>query len=760
LLTGSSQTVLRQIRAVFDAGSMGNVPDGLLLERFVRREDESAFESLVERHGPMVLRVCRGRLKDEHDAEDAFQAVFLILARKARSLWVRDSIGPWLHAVALRTAASVRAEASRRRAFETRWAESTLRSVAEPRCDDPSPILLEELGRLAYRYRMPLLLCDLEGLSHEAAAERLGWPLGTVKSRQARGRARLRSRLLRHGLAPSASLLAFLPATKLQASLVASTVKLVCDGTTAGSIALSLANGVIRIMFLKRLLIFGGLTILLGTVGIGVTALAGSWDDPPAKSVAISAKPPGKPLRDVLREAARAVLADKKETSGFYVLTEVARAQARAGDKDGARETARLASEAARELEPVKFWTLLIAIAYARDVAGDRTGALKDLERVSVGADKIDEIVSVALAKRLIAEAQFDLGDTKAAGETVQALADTVLALPRNPNQLPAAEDLARAQVSIGDIDGAFATVDAVFTANGLGNNKRGHVLRAIASMAGVSTRWNFQPEKIRRPEERKAWLATLARVAALSETLEFADDKPYDELAVGWAMLGEFDNALRDARRIGKGPIRFPKTINKASTTNVLCVIGARLGRAGRKEDARATFREAITLIERDPKLTSEWSRIAHCQAGAGEIGDALKTVDAVAPQERPGVLSTIAERQAEAGDRVGSQASLRRAIREVEGLLKQFIEFPADDGHLSELASLQAQAGDFEKAAATLQTIFDPLPKGRAALAIARARTKVGDAEGALAWALTLEPPALRSSAIRGLAQAAASR
>jgi RNA polymerase sigma factor (sigma-70 family) len=758
LLTGPSQTVLRQIRAVFDAGPIGNVSDGLLLERFVRRADESAFESLVERHGPMVLRVCRGRLQDEHDAEDVFQAVFLILARKARSLWVRDSIGPWLHAVALRTAASVHAEALRRHANEARWAESTARSVVEPLRDDPTPILLMEIDHLAYRYRMPLLLCDLEGLSHEAAAERLGWPLGTVKSRQARGRARLRSRLLRLGLAPSVSLFAFCPAAKLQASLVASTVKLVRDGTTASSTALSLANGVLRIMLLKRLLIFGGLTILLGTLGIGVRALASSWDDPPAKSVAILAKPPGKPLRDVLREAARTVLADKRETPRLSALVEVARAQARAGDKEGAQETARLASEAARELEPRQSWMTRIVIAYARDAAGDRAGGLEDLERASVGVDKIDEVVSMARAKRAIAEAQFDLGDTKAAADTVRALADAILALPRNPEPFVVAIELAQAQVSIGDIDGAFATADAVSTANSFGNYRKGVVLGAIASTV-AATHWRIQPEKVLRPEERKARLPILARVEALVETFEFAEDKPYLDLAIAWVTLGEFDNALRDARRLGKGPIRFPQGIDLTATPFVLGRIGLLQARAGRKEEARATFREAITLIERDPKLASRWFQIASSQAGAGEIEAALKTLDTLTSHERARLLSTIAERQAKAGDRAGSQATLRRAIREVEALLKQFIEFPADDKQLSELASLQAQAGEFEKAAATMQTIFDPQIKGGAALAIARERTKAGDAEGALAWALTLGAPAPRSSAIQGLAQGVSS-
>ncbi len=206
----TDSTVLRGLRAVFDGGSVAGLADGPLLERFARRDGdaaESAFAVLVERHGPMVWRVCRATLRDEHEAEDAFQAVFLVLARKARALWVRDSLGPWLHAVTLRTAAYARSETKRRLDLERRRAESIVPRFDEPPRDDPSPVIHEELGKLPDRYRSAIILCDLEGLSHEEAAHRLGWPIGTVKSRQSRGRARLRERLARRGLGPSAGVL-------------------------------------------------------------------------------------------------------------------------------------------------------------------------------------------------------------------------------------------------------------------------------------------------------------------------------------------------------------------------------------------------------------------------------------------------------------------------------------------------------------------------------------------------------------------------
>ncbi len=145
------------------------------------------------------MRVCRGVLIDPHDTQDAFQATFLVLVKSARTLWVRDSLGPWLHQVAYRTASCARLAAARRRRHE-RCAAQAAKDVHSEDGDELGRVLHEEIERLPERFRAPLVLCDLEGRTHEQAARHLGWPIGTVKSRQSRGRERLRQRLIRRGL--------------------------------------------------------------------------------------------------------------------------------------------------------------------------------------------------------------------------------------------------------------------------------------------------------------------------------------------------------------------------------------------------------------------------------------------------------------------------------------------------------------------------------------------------------------------------------
>jgi HlyD family secretion protein len=260
--TGQEQRVSRQLGTLLAVGTAGELTDGQLLERFATRTGEAAeqaFATLVERHGPMVLRVCRGVLFDPNDVEDAFQATFLVLVNKARSLWVSDSLGPWLHQVALRTASCARSTAARRQRHE-RGAAVSVRASHAVSHDDLGQVLHEEIDRLPERFRLSVILCDLEGNTHEQAARHLGWPVGTVKSRLTRARKRLRDRLTRRGLSPGAGVITLLrpgvmedllPGALVQATASAA-VRFGASRTLLGGSAAILAQGVLTAMSMTR----------------------------------------------------------------------------------------------------------------------------------------------------------------------------------------------------------------------------------------------------------------------------------------------------------------------------------------------------------------------------------------------------------------------------------------------------------------------------------------------------------------------------
>src|SRR5438874_579973 len=200
--------VVRQLRRSVLLHDAASLTDGQLLESFVARRDEAAFEALVRRHGPMVLGVCRGVLRNAHDAEDAFQATFLVLVRKAASLRRREAVGNWLYGVAYRTALQARTTAARRRLKEAqmRSPESQDSAAAGVVRLELQALLDRELSRLPQKYQAPIVLCDLLGKTKREAAADLGCPEGTVSSRLARGRELLRRRLARQGLASAGSL--------------------------------------------------------------------------------------------------------------------------------------------------------------------------------------------------------------------------------------------------------------------------------------------------------------------------------------------------------------------------------------------------------------------------------------------------------------------------------------------------------------------------------------------------------------------------
>jgi len=261
--------VLRQVHRLFNFGAVGTMSDAELLDRFASRRDEAAeaaFEELVSRHGPMVFRVCRSVLCDVHDAEDAFQAVFLVLANRARSVRRHESVVSWLFGVAHRVAIRGRRSAARRRALDQLVAERTLESYLPPEDDLDGEILHEEIHRLPERLRAPVVLCYLQGLTYAAAAHQLGLSEVAIQGRLARARERLRHRLIRRGVTVPAGLLAAGAASQAQAAipltLIHSTSRIAL-GFLAGNTAAALARGVLNSMLLNQVRV-GTTLILLG----------------------------------------------------------------------------------------------------------------------------------------------------------------------------------------------------------------------------------------------------------------------------------------------------------------------------------------------------------------------------------------------------------------------------------------------------------------------------------------------------------------
>jgi RNA polymerase sigma factor (sigma-70 family) len=238
------------LRRVFLAQHCSGLTDGELLEAFVARGDGACFEALVRRHGPMVLGVCRRLLRDCHDAEDAFQAVFLVLVRRAAAV-PPEAVGNWLYGVAYRTALNVRRAAARRRARE-RSEDHMPHPMTKPAEDwtELRPLLDDALTRLPDKYRSAFVLCDLEGLTRAEAARHLGVPEGTVSGRLTTARRMLAERLTRRGLTLSAGALTTVLAqgsaiAAVPASLVAATVRAVetaAAGATAGLVSAEVAS--------------------------------------------------------------------------------------------------------------------------------------------------------------------------------------------------------------------------------------------------------------------------------------------------------------------------------------------------------------------------------------------------------------------------------------------------------------------------------------------------------------------------------------
>lgn len=288
MATTTISQVIQHVRKTEFLRDGAGVSDGELLGSFINDRDHTAFAVLLQRHGRMVWAVCRRLLDNHHDVEDAFQATFVVLVRKAASIKPRDMVGNWLHGVAYQTALKARAMSARRKMREKQVIEmpESAASQHDP-WNDLQPILDQELNRLPAKYRAAIILCDLEGKTRKEAARQLNLPEGTVSGHLTRGRAMLARRIGRHGIVLSGPGLAVVLAENagaagIPAVVMASTKKLtsvIASGQAAAQGVLSakvaaLTEGVMKAMLFTKLRAALAVVLILGFVATGMTIFA------------------------------------------------------------------------------------------------------------------------------------------------------------------------------------------------------------------------------------------------------------------------------------------------------------------------------------------------------------------------------------------------------------------------------------------------------------------------------------------------------
>ncbi len=320
MASGQLGAAIRQVGRLFGTGSVSGYTEAQLLARFVQTKDEAAFEAIVHRFGPMVMGVCRQSLSDSHSVDDAFQSTFLVLVRRAHTIRDTALLGNWLYGVAVKVAKRARADSRKRRERE-KWGIAAMTDpggdVHEKVDADLGPLLHEELSRLPQKYRQPMVLCFLNGHTHEQAAELLGWPVGTVKGRVARAKDLLRQRLSRRGVTASAAVLSATLAEAASASvsplLLDQTLKAAMGIAAGGAVAAGLSSagayalseGVVTTMAMTKwkVLLCGVTAVCLAATGASVYAQKGGEAEPakgqPAKNPLVadeSTKPSAGPI--------------------------------------------------------------------------------------------------------------------------------------------------------------------------------------------------------------------------------------------------------------------------------------------------------------------------------------------------------------------------------------------------------------------------------------------------------------------------------
>jgi RNA polymerase sigma factor (sigma-70 family) len=487
---------------IFRGETISGLSEWQLLARYLEQRDELAFEALVARHGPMVLGTCRRLLATESDVDDAFQATFLVLVRRARALGPRDAIGPWLHGVAARVSMRARSQAARRRRIETISPEYSATESGPVAPDgELAAVLDQEVNRLPAKYRSPIVLCYLEGHTHEEAARELKWPLGTVKGRLARARDLLRGRLLRRGIAPSLTLLGVSFAREASASLerefleqtVCNCMKVTLGLASAETVSVSIAalvKGALWAMIVEKLKWAG-----FAAVAVGL-ALTGA---------AVMARQPGAP-RPKVPARARA-LVDNRQTT----------ADSESADRPG--EKAAASDPASAEVDELR--TRLIQAAKR-----DWTTTLEEFQANKTSLDRIYQ------ASRRLMSAEEDGRRSVADQAAASAHADRMRELARIENSKPSRTESLVSQVA------AYSAEAELWRAQASARY-RATSKAAISSSAGAPTRGNgdregaeaeFGPHELPRQGQDPRSQQIIAKLGDLVP-MKFLEETPLEDV-------------------------------------------------------------------------------------------------------------------------------------------------------------------------------------------------------------------------------------
>jgi RNA polymerase sigma factor (sigma-70 family) len=694
---------IRRLRTHFSPAEVGGLTDRDLLDRWLSRRDEAAFETLVWRHGPLVLGACRRLLADDHDVEDAFQATFVVLVRKAATIRRREAVGGWLYRVAYRVALRARSASARRVRREGSSA------VDPPAAALPDPVWRElqqaldaEVNRLGERERVPFVLCYLEGWTNAEAARELRCPVGTVESRLARARRQLRARLTRRGLAPAAVALAagaVMPGVTagVPARLVASVHQTASSSAVPARVA-PLATGAVRGMLVAKLNAAAAALLLVGLLGAGTVFAVGRGQQPAAAPVARTAAldvvkrpaPSAVPTAKLLDQAAEAIDDDAKNSGeSLRMLQRLGVLRARDGDAKGASEAFTRAEKIIRA-EPSLAPPLNPQSSLWRELAKAQAEADEVDAGLLTAASIPGELYEVTVQE--MATILSGLGKFKEA----MRLADGIKDSDRRDIALM---DIARARADFGDIRAALRIADSikgpairvlVLTGNEWSGNEFGTSL-----MGGIA----LVQEKT---GDRAGARETLRRA------VEMAERVPADA-----------------------GPGRVRAWVARAQ---------ARLGdiEAARKTAARLPAEEQNPVVGRTYPRDLAFQEIAVAQAEAGHADDALKTIqDAkLSSYYRIVVLNAVGRARAKAGQRDASSAAFDEAMKLATDAEKQAAdkgEAPGTTLYIL-IATARAEAGDFDGAEKAAAALGGNEAQVRGNLAYYRARS--GDFAGALKY------------------------